>query len=170
MADSAGIPCATVLFVCRGNSVRSKIAAAFAERLLGDRAVILSAGIAPKAAIKPGVQQVMEEYHRLSLKGVPMPVTAFTDQTIDLVVTLSEEEPDPRLFSARTPRMVRWQVNPPSEAIGAQNERVGTEVGCSACELSDSAKHAKAVYIETAARIEQLVRRELPPLLDSLAS
>lgn len=162
----------TVLFVCRGNSVRSKMAAAFAEALLGDTAHILSAGLAPKAAIKPGVQEVMHSMHQLTLKGPPMPVSAYRDEAIDVVVALCEEDLDPGAFSRCAPLLVRWEVAAPTQVV-AERQAQGASCrdgACSACELPDSAAHARAVYSQTAADIKRLVEQRLPPLLQSLAA
>eukprot|EP00873_Tetraselmis_striata_P023744 jgi/Tetstr1/444008/TSEL_031948.t1 len=162
----------TVLFVCRGNSVRSKMAAAFAEQLLGDSALILSAGLAPKASIKPGVQEVMGSIYRLQLKGPPMPVSAYTDERVDVVVALCEEELDLGAFSRGPPLVVRWDVAAPSQELAdvAARSCLRQNDACSACDLPDSAAHARAVYSQTAANIKQLVEQRLPPLLRSLAA
>ena len=50
-----------ILFVSTDNACRSQMAAAFAQRLFGDRLDCLSAGIRPAAQVNPAMVSVMEE-------------------------------------------------------------------------------------------------------------
>ena len=102
----------TILFVCVGNSCRSQMAEAFANKLSQGRVRAWSAGSAPLGWIAPDTHVVMEE------KGIPLdgqwskslrdvPVTG-----MDIVVGMGCEVvcPVPQRFKGR---LVEWNIPDP---------------------------------------------------------
>jgi arsenate reductase (thioredoxin) len=115
-----------VLIICRHNSGRSQIAAAYLEKLAGDRAVVESAGLEPAAAVNPLVIEVMkEEGFDLSRKKPQSVFELFKQgRLFDHVITVcGETEQQCPLFPGITQR---WHVPfpDPSQVTGTHIERL----------------------------------------------
>lgn len=88
MSESAGMPKATVLFVCVHNAGRSQMAAGFLRHLAGDRVRVLSAGTAPKDSVNPVAVEVMAECGIDINEAVPTVLTDESVQQSDYVITM----------------------------------------------------------------------------------
>jgi arsenate reductase len=115
-----------VLIICRHNSGRSQIAAAYMERLVGNRAVVESAGLEPAAAVNPLVVEVMkEEGFDLSRKKPQSVFELFKQgRLFDHVITVcGETEQQCPLFPGITQR---WHVPfpDPSQVTGTHAEQL----------------------------------------------
>jgi arsenate reductase (thioredoxin) len=109
-------PCSNVLFVCSGNSCRSQMAEALANRLGQGRVHAWSAGSRPAGAISAVAQEVMRDAG-LSMDGqwskgleeVPVAET-------DVLVTMGCEVecPMPKGF---TGRLVEWNIPDPGDDL-----------------------------------------------------
>jgi arsenate reductase len=76
----------TVIFACVHNAGRSQMAAAFASRLPGIRAI--SAGTEPAERVHPEVVEVMREIGIDLSAATPQKLTAGLAQQADLLVTM----------------------------------------------------------------------------------
>lgn len=79
----------TVLFVCHHNANRSQIAAAYLERLGGDRVRVLSGGPEPSDALNPAAVEAMAEDGIDVSTAAPTRLTEEAVCSADVVVTLS---------------------------------------------------------------------------------
>ncbi len=79
-----------IIFICRENSCRSQMAAAFARQLAGDRFEVLSAGSEPAGAVNPDVLKVMQEIglDLAFLRPCPLNEALNESPTLDLVVSM----------------------------------------------------------------------------------
>ena len=81
-------PMPRVLFVCIENACRSQMAAGFARMHGVDRVEAHSAGSKPAAAVNPRAIAFMAE-RGCDISGQrPKPLSAFADQSFDVVVTM----------------------------------------------------------------------------------
>ncbi len=107
-----------VLFVCTGNSSRSQIAEALLQHIGGERVEVASAGSAPKA-VHPNAVKV------LAVRGIDIsdrcskPLTQFTGQRFDYVVTLCDKvrERCPKFAGAGV--VIHWSMTDPSHPAGS---------------------------------------------------
>jgi arsenate reductase (thioredoxin) len=79
---------ATVLFVCVHNAARSQMAAAFLERLGGDRVRVRSAGTEPGWRVHPKALQVMREVGIDLSTRMPRKLEDATVREADVVITM----------------------------------------------------------------------------------
>lgn len=102
-----------VLFVCVHNAGRSQMAAAFLQRLGGDRIVVESAGTAPADDINPTVVKAMAEVGiDLRANGAtPKRLADATVRTSDVVITMGCGDECP--FFPGT-RYLDWQLDDPA--------------------------------------------------------
>jgi arsenate reductase len=78
----------TVLFVCVHNAGRSQMAAAYLQRLAGDRIEVLSAGSAPANEVNPAaIAAMLEEGIDMSAEQ-PKILTDEAVQASDVVITM----------------------------------------------------------------------------------
>ena len=79
-----------VLFLCTGNSCRSQMAEGWARHLLGEQIKAFSAGADP-TVVNPRATEIMKEVGVDLSSHRSKPVTEFSDQRFDLVITLCED-------------------------------------------------------------------------------
>lgn len=77
-----------VLFVCTHNALRSQIAAAWLRSLVGDRAIVSSAGSDPDAVIADDVVRAMAEVGIDIADEFPKPLTDEIVRAADVVITM----------------------------------------------------------------------------------
>lgn len=77
-----------IAFVCSENTGRSQMAAAFARRMLGDRAIVLSGGTRPAPRITMPILQAMQEVQIDISREVPRLITEEELSRCDHVVGL----------------------------------------------------------------------------------
>ncbi len=78
-----------VLFICKDNSIRSQMAAAFLNTYFGDRFEAYSAGI-ESSEINPYTVKVMKEIGIDISKGCPKSVEDFRGNKFDCIITLCD--------------------------------------------------------------------------------
>jgi arsenate reductase len=108
MSNSSGI-----LFLCVANSARSQMAEGLARRLLGDRAVVQSAGSQP-SHVNPYAIAVMAELGIDLGTHYSKSVQTIDPATVDTVITLCAEEVCP-LFLGQAQR-VHWPIADPASS------------------------------------------------------
>jgi protein-tyrosine-phosphatase/DNA-binding transcriptional ArsR family regulator len=110
-----------VLFLCTGNSSRSQIAEALAERLSDGAVRAWSAGSKPKV-LHPNAIHVM------AARGVDISgnetkqMGLFTENRFDLVITLCDKVREVCPEFPDTPRALHWSVPDPATAPGTDDE------------------------------------------------
>lgn len=106
-----------VLFVCIGNSCRSQMAEAFANRYGGDVLLAQSAGLAPCQIVAPATRQVMHEKNfdleACTPKGIEVTGTHF-----DIIVNMSGYP----IAASIAPRVREWKVDDPI-SVGIERHR-----------------------------------------------
>ena len=101
-----------ILFLCVGNTCRSKIAAAFARHLAGDRIEASSAGSEPAAAVNPVMADAMAEKGLDMFLDTPRSVTdALAEIKPDKIVTMGCEEACPHVPGAE---VISWDIKDPA--------------------------------------------------------
>jgi arsenate reductase (thioredoxin) len=101
-----------VLFVCVHNAGRSQMAAAFMEKLAGDRVRVRSAGTQPAAEVHGGVVEAMRELG-IDLAGrTPTRLLEDKVRTADVVVTMGCGDECP-FFPGK--RYEDWDLPDPAE-------------------------------------------------------
>lgn len=102
-----------VLFLCTGNSARSPMAAALAERLSGGAVEARSAGSHPRP-IHPNAVRVMREAHGVDLAGhVATRLDDVADEAFDWVISLCDKVREVCPEMPGHPEVVHWSlVNP----------------------------------------------------------
>ncbi len=104
---------ARVLFSCTGNSARSQIAEALAERLGAGRIAPLSAGSHPKP-LHPNAVRVMREYG-IELAGrTSKPLSQFSAQRFDYVITLCDRVREVCPEFPGHPGLIHWSTPDPA--------------------------------------------------------
>lgn len=128
-----GVARARVLFLCTGNSARSQMAEALAERLSEGAVRATSAGSHPKP-LHPNAVRVMRA------RGIDLadrrskPLTEFTGERFDYVITLCDRVREVCPEFPGTPRAIHWSVRDPAREPGSQTqtlpafERTATEL------------------------------------------
>jgi protein-tyrosine-phosphatase/DNA-binding transcriptional ArsR family regulator len=110
-----------VLFSCTGNSARSQIAEALAEQLSGGRLEAFSAGSHPKP-LHPNAVRVMRE-HGVDLAGRhSKPLSQFSEQRFDYVVTLCDRVREVCPEFPGHPGLIHWSIPDPAREGGTDEE------------------------------------------------
>jgi protein-tyrosine-phosphatase len=122
-----------LLFLCTGNSARSQIAEALVEHRSGDTIAARSAGSHPKP-LHPNAVRVMAE-HGIDISGRPTkPLTRFTRQRFDRVITLCDKVREVCPEFPGAPITAHWSIADPAatgdddEATWPAFERVADEI------------------------------------------
>lgn len=102
-----------VLFSCTGNSARSQIAEALAEQLGDGRIAPLSAGSHPKP-LHPNAVRVMREYGADLTGRTSKPLSQFSGQRFDYVITLCDRVREVCPGFPGDPRVIHWSIPDPS--------------------------------------------------------
>jgi arsenate reductase (thioredoxin) len=103
-----------ILFLCVANSSRSQLAEGLARQLVGDRAVIQSAGSEP-TTINPLAVAALREVGIDSTGQHAKSLDTIDTANVDLVITLCAEEVCPVLPSRA--RRLHWPISDPA-AVG----------------------------------------------------
>jgi protein-tyrosine-phosphatase/DNA-binding transcriptional ArsR family regulator len=110
-----------VLFSCTGNSARSQIAEALAEQLGGGGIEAFSAGSHPKP-LHPNAVRVMREYG-IDLAGRrSKPLSQFSGQRFDYVVTLCDRVREVCPEFPGDPTRIHWSIPDPGREGGTDEE------------------------------------------------
>jgi protein-tyrosine-phosphatase len=113
----AGRARCTVLFLCTGNSARSRMAEALAQERSGGRVRACSAGSHPKP-LHPSAVQVMAE-HGIALSGRHSThLGTFTGQRFDYVITLCDKVREICPEFPGHPGYLHWSIPDPDTAGG----------------------------------------------------
>jgi ArsR family transcriptional regulator, arsenate/arsenite/antimonite-responsive transcriptional repressor / arsenate reductase (thioredoxin) len=112
---------ARVLFLCTGNSARSQMAEALAEQLSEGAVRAASAGSHPKP-LHPNAVRVMHA-RGIDLEGRrSKPLSEFTGQQFDFVITLCDRVREICPEFPGTPEAIHWSVRDPAREPGADDE------------------------------------------------
>jgi protein-tyrosine-phosphatase len=112
---------ARVLFLCTGNSARSQMAEALTEQLSGGAVRAVSAGSHPKP-LHPNAVRVMHE-RGIDLEGRrSKPLSEFTSQQFDFVITLCDRVREVCPEFPGIPEPIHWSVRDPAREPGADDE------------------------------------------------
>ena len=112
---------ARVLFLCTGNSARSQIAEALAERLSGDAVSAASAGSHPKP-LHPNAVRVMRE------RGVDLAgrrskhLDEFATEHFDYVISLCDRVREVCPEFPGGPALIHWSIADPAREPGGDEE------------------------------------------------
>lgn len=106
-----------ILFLCVSNAARSQMAEGLARAMLGDRALVQSAGSQP-VPVHPNAVEVMREVGVDLSAHASKPVAGIDPATVDLVVTVCAEEICPA-FLAQV-RSFQWPIPDPAAANAAE--------------------------------------------------
>lgn len=110
-----------VLFLCTGNSARSQIAEALANRLAGDVIEARSAGSHPKP-LHPSAVEVMRE-RGIDIAGArAKPLDEFHGQRFDYVVSLCDRVREVCPEFPGHPDLIHWSVPDPSSHGGSERQ------------------------------------------------
>jgi len=111
-----------ILFLCTGNSCRSQMAEAWANRLKGSSIKAFSAGVAPKG-IDPKAINAMAEMDIDISAHSSKDIDAFADIAFDYVITLCDHANEfSPFFPGKTKRIHKAFDDPPKLAEGAASE------------------------------------------------
>lgn len=105
-------PVPEVLFVCVQNSGRSQMAAAWLQRLGGDRVHVRSAGSQPAAGLVPMVVAVMDEAGISLDVEYPKPLTDDVVRAADVVITMGCGDACP-IYPGK--RYLDWELDDPAD-------------------------------------------------------
>jgi protein-tyrosine-phosphatase/DNA-binding transcriptional ArsR family regulator len=106
---------ARVLFVCTGNSARSQMAEALAQRRSGGLVEALSAGSHPKP-LHPNAVRVMAE-HGIDIRGrVSRHLSVFAAERFGYVITLCDRVREVCPEFPGHPRHIHWSIPDPAAA------------------------------------------------------
>jgi ArsR family transcriptional regulator, arsenate/arsenite/antimonite-responsive transcriptional repressor / arsenate reductase (thioredoxin) len=112
---------ARVLFLCTGNSARSQIAEAFAERLSGGAVSAASGGSHPKP-LHPNAVRVMRE-RGIDLAGRRSKhLGEFAGQRFDYVISLCDRVREVCPEFPGTPQAIHWSVRDPAREPGTDKQ------------------------------------------------
>jgi ArsR family transcriptional regulator, arsenate/arsenite/antimonite-responsive transcriptional repressor / arsenate reductase (thioredoxin) len=118
---SRPVPPARALFLCTGNSARSQMAEALAERLSGGAVRAVSAGSHPKP-LHPNAVRVMRE-RGIDLAGRRSKhLSEFTDRRFDYVISLCDRVREVCPEFPGTPQAIHWSVRDPGRETGTDEE------------------------------------------------
>ena len=101
----------SILFVCVRNAGRSQMAAAFARRMGGGRATVLSAGSDPAEAVHSSVVEAMKEVGIDIAKERPRKLDPAVVLAADVVVTMGCGDACPAVPGKRR---LEWKVADPA--------------------------------------------------------
>ena len=111
-----------ILFLCTGNSCRSQMAEAWANRLMGISIKAFSAGVAPKG-IDPNAIKAMAEVDIDISAHSSKDIEAFSNIDFDYVITLCDHANEScPFFPGNTKRIHKGFDDPPKLAEGAASE------------------------------------------------
>jgi ArsR family transcriptional regulator, arsenate/arsenite/antimonite-responsive transcriptional repressor / arsenate reductase (thioredoxin) len=110
-----------VLFLCTGNSSRSQIAEALAERLSGGAVRAWSAGSKPKTLHANAIKVMAARGIDIS-RNETKPLDLFTEERFDLVITLCDKVREVCPDFPDTPGALHWSVPDPATASGTDDE------------------------------------------------
>jgi ArsR family transcriptional regulator, arsenate/arsenite/antimonite-responsive transcriptional repressor / arsenate reductase (thioredoxin) len=132
-AREPGATPARVLFLCTGNSARSQIAEALAERLSGGAVSAASAGSHPKP-LHPNAVRVMRE-RGIDLAGRRSKhLDEFAGERFDYVISLCDRVREVCPEFPGAPRLIHWSIPDPAREPGSDEqtlpafERTATEL------------------------------------------
>jgi protein-tyrosine-phosphatase len=112
--DDARLHAAKVLFLCTGNSARSPMAEALAEKLSGGAIEAYSAGSHPKP-LHPNVVRVMREEYGLELAAhEPKHLDMIADKRFDWVISLCDRVREVCPEFPGHPDTVHWSIANPA--------------------------------------------------------
>jgi protein-tyrosine-phosphatase/DNA-binding transcriptional ArsR family regulator len=112
---------ARVLFLCTGNSTRSQMAEALTEQLSGGAVRAVSAGSHPKP-LHPNAVRVMHG-RGIDLEGRrSKPLSEFTSQHFDFVITLCDRVREICPEFSGIPEPIHWSVRDPAREPGPDDE------------------------------------------------
>jgi protein-tyrosine-phosphatase/DNA-binding transcriptional ArsR family regulator len=112
---------ARVLFLCTGNSARSQIAEALAERLSGGEVSAASAGSKPKP-LHPNAVWVMRE-RGIDIAGRPSThLSEFAAQRFDYVISLCDRVREVCPEFPGGPELIHWSIPDPARDPGSDEE------------------------------------------------
>jgi protein-tyrosine-phosphatase/DNA-binding transcriptional ArsR family regulator len=130
---AAGATAARVLFLCTGNSARSQIAEALAERLSGGAVSAASAGSHPKP-VHPNAVRVMRD-HGIDLAGRRSKhLGEFAGQRFDYVISLCDRVREVCPEFPGAPALIHWSIPDPAREPGSDEqtlpafERIAAEI------------------------------------------
>jgi protein-tyrosine-phosphatase/DNA-binding transcriptional ArsR family regulator len=112
---------ARVLFLCTGNSTRSQIAEALADRLSEGAVRAASAGSAPKP-LHPNALRVMRRRGLATGRMRSKHVSEFADQRFDYVVTLCDRVREVCPEFPGGARQIHWSIPDPSSEPGSDDD------------------------------------------------
>ena len=116
-----GATTARVLFLCTGNSARSQIAEALAERLSGGTVSAASAGSHPKP-LNPNAVRVMRE-RGIDIAGRRSKhLGEFADQRFDYVISLCDRVREVCPEFPGGPGLIHWSIPDPAREPGSDEE------------------------------------------------
>jgi len=118
-ADEAAKGPASVLFVCNMNMVRSPMAAAIAQAMLGEGVRVDSAGIY-EGGLDPFALAVMAEQGIDLSDHVPKSFRQAGAGDFDLIVALTPEAAETAAEYAPSERIEYWPIENPSSAYGSR--------------------------------------------------
>jgi ArsR family transcriptional regulator, arsenate/arsenite/antimonite-responsive transcriptional repressor / arsenate reductase (thioredoxin) len=111
-------PTARVLFLCTGNSARSQLAEALLRHHGGGTVEAFSAGSHPKR-LHPHAVQVMRERFGIDISGQRVkPLTEFTDQRFDAVISLCDRVREICPDFPGAPELIHWSIPDPAAEGG----------------------------------------------------
>ena len=120
-ARKRGATAARVLFLCTGNSARSQIAEALAERLSGGAVRAASAGSHPKP-LHPNAVRVMRE-RGIDLAGRRSKhLDEFADERFDYVISLCDRVREVCPEFPGGPALIHWSIADPAREPGSDEE------------------------------------------------
>lgn len=115
-----GLAQARVLFLCTGNSARSQMAEALTEQLSEGSVRATSAGSHPKP-LHPNAVRAMRP-RRIDLAGRrSKPLTEFTGQRFDYVITLCDRVREVCPEFPTSPQAIHWSVRDPAREPGTDD-------------------------------------------------
>lgn len=101
----------TIFFLCVHNAGRSQMAAAWLDRLAGDRVRVMSGGSTPGSEVNPNAVEVMREVDIDLSKHFPKPWTEEVVRAADVVISMGCDDACP-IFPGT--RYEEWDVADPS--------------------------------------------------------
>ncbi len=110
-----------ILFLCVANSARSQMAEGLARHLLGDKAMIQSAGSKP-SSVNPFAIKAMAEIGIDISKQRSKSVEEIDPKTVDTVITLCAEEVCP-VFLGKAERL-HWGLPDPGVGKNTDGEKL----------------------------------------------
>jgi protein-tyrosine-phosphatase len=118
---AGGLPAASVLFLCTGNSARSQMAEALAEQLSAGVVRGASAGSHPKP-LHPNAVRVMRE-RGIDLAGRRSKhLDEFSGRRFDYVISLCDRVREVCPEFPGTPQAIHWSLRDPARVPGTDDE------------------------------------------------